>query len=241
MKDSGYDSNSAVILHRASGYTPGPKGVMNTGFIEMSIPFSAGALYSTTEDLLRWERGLMGGKLLSPASLQKMTTPFKNDYAFGLGVRTVNGHKLIEHGGGIEGFNTELAYYPDDRLTVVVLANLNGQAPEEIGSKLAALVHGESVVLPSERKEVSVPPAILAKYVGSYELAPGFDIVMTLEDGHLMTQATGQPKFPVFAESETKFFLKVVDAQLEFFENEKGDVTHVVLHQGGRETKGIKK
>ncbi len=241
MKDSGYDSNSAVILHRASGYTPGPKGVMNTGFIDMSIPFSAGALYSTTEDLLRWERGLMGGKLLSPASLQKMTTPFKNDYAFGLAVRTVNGHKLIEHGGGIEGFNTELAYYPDDRLTVVVLANLNGQAPEEIASKLAALVRGETVVLPSERKEVSVPPAILAKYVGSYELAPGFDIVMTLEDGHLMTQATGQPKFPVFAESETKFFLKVVDAQLEFFENEKGDVTHLVLHQGGRDTKGIKK
>ncbi|MFI5071921.1 MAG: serine hydrolase, partial [Terriglobales bacterium] len=188
MMDSGYDSNSAVILHRASGYTPGPKGVMNTGFIDMSIPFSAGGLYSTTEDLLRWERGLMGGKLLSPASLQKMTTPFKNDYAFGLAVRTVNGHRLIEHGGGIEGFNTELAYYPDDRLTVVVLANLNGQAPEEIASKLAALLHGETVVLPSERKEVSISPAVLAKYVGSYELAPGFDSVMTLEDGHLMTQ-----------------------------------------------------
>ncbi len=241
MMDSGYDSNSAVILHRASGYTPGPKGVMNTGFIDMSIPFSAGGLYSTTEDLLRWERGLMGGKLLSPASLQKMTTPFKNDYALGLAVRTVNGHRLIEHGGGIEGFNTELAYYPDDRLTVVVLANLNGQAPEEIASKLAALLHGETVVLPSERKEVSISPAVLAKYVGSYELAPGFDIVMTLEDGHLMTQATGQPKFPVFAESETKFFLKVVDARLEFFENEKGDVTHLVLHQGGRDMKGIKK
>jgi CubicO group peptidase (beta-lactamase class C family) len=241
MKDSGYDSNSAIIPHRASGYTPSTKGVMNTGFIDMSIPFSAGGLYSTTEDLLRWEQGLMGGKLLSSASLQKMTTPFKNDYAFGLAVRTVNGHKLIEHGGGIEGFNTELAYYPEDRLTVVVLANLNGQAPEQIASKLAAVVHGENVVLPSERKEVTVPPAILAKYVGTYELAPGFDVVMTLEGGQLMTQATGQPKFPLFAESETTFFLKVVDAELEFLKNEKGDVTHFILHQGGRDTKGTKK
>ena len=53
-----------------------------------------------------------------------MTTPFKSDYAYGLGVRMVNGHKVIDHGGGIEGFNTQLSYYPDDKLPVVVLANL---------------------------------------------------------------------------------------------------------------------
>ena len=67
----------------------------------MSIPFSAGSLYSTTEDLLRWEQGLFGGKVLSSASLAKMTAPFKNDYACGLSVRTSKGHKVIDHGGGI--------------------------------------------------------------------------------------------------------------------------------------------
>jgi CubicO group peptidase (beta-lactamase class C family) len=61
MKDSGYDLNSAIIVHRAAGYDPGAQGPVNTGFIHMSIPFSAGALYSTTEDLLRWEQGLFGG------------------------------------------------------------------------------------------------------------------------------------------------------------------------------------
>jgi len=241
MKDSGYDSNSEIILHRASGYMPGPKGMTNAGYIDMTIPLSAGALYSTTEDLLRWEQGLMSGKLLNPSSIEKMTTPFKNDYAFGLGVHTANGHRLIDHGGGIEGFNTFLAYYPEDKLTVVVLANLNGQAPDAIASKLAAVAHGENVVLPSERKEVTVSPAILAKYVGTYKLMPDFDIVMTLEGGQLMTQATGQPKFPLFAESETKFFLKVVDAEVEFFKNDKGEVTHLVLHQGGQDVKGTKK
>lgn len=241
MKDSGYDSNSAVILHRASGYEPGDKGPKNAGYIDMSIPFSAGALYSTTEDLLRWEQGLMGGKVLSAASLQKMTTPFKSDYAFGLAVHATNGHKVIEHGGGIEGFNTMLAYYPEDKLTVVVLANLNGGAPEAIAGKLAAVARGEAVVLPSERKEVTVPPAVLEKYVGTYELTPNFDIVMTLEGGQLMTQASGQPKFPLYAESETKFFLKVVEAEVEFVKNEKGDVTHIILHQGGRDTQGTKK
>jgi CubicO group peptidase (beta-lactamase class C family) len=148
MKDSGYDSNSAVIPRRASGYVPGKNGPENAGFIHMSVPFSAGALYSTTEDLLRWERALFGGKLLSAASLEKMTTPYKEDYACGLGVRNANGRKLIEHGGGIEGFNTFLGYYPEDKLTVVVLSNINGDAPGQIASRLAAVAHGEKVELP---------------------------------------------------------------------------------------------
>ena len=78
----------------------------------MSIPHAAGALYSTTEDLLRWEQGLFGGKLISAASLAKMTTPFKSDYALGVTVQTASGSKVVQHGGGIEGFNTFLAYYP---------------------------------------------------------------------------------------------------------------------------------
>jgi CubicO group peptidase (beta-lactamase class C family) len=241
MKDSGYDSNSAVIAHRAAGYAPGANGPVNAGFIHMTIPFSAGSLYSTTEDLLRWEQGLFGGKLLSPASLAKMTTPFKQDYAFGLAVSANHGHKVIEHGGGIEGFNTQLAYYPEDKLVVAVLGNLNGRFPGEIAGKLADIAHGVKLVPISERKEVTVSPKVLADYAGTYELTPTFSIVMTLEDGHLMTQATGQPKFPLFAESETMFFLKVVDAQVEFFKNDKGQVTHLVLHQGGRETKGVRK
>ena len=241
MKDSGYDSNSAIIPHRAAGYTPIPNGIKNAGYIDMTIPLSAGGLYSTTEDLLRWEQGLMGGKLLSPASLQKMTTPFKQDYAFGIGVHTEKGHKIIDHNGGIEGFNTILQYYPESKLTIIVLANLNGQAPEAIAAKLADLQHGQSVVLSSEKKEISVAPAVLSKYVGTYELMPGFNIVMTLENGQLMTQATNQPKFPLFAQSDTKFFLKVVEAELEFFKDDKGEVTYFMLHQNGRDMKGIRK
>ena len=130
MKDSGYDSNTAIIPRRAAGYTPSPAGLVNAGFVHMSIPHAAGALYSTTEDLLRWEQGLFGGKLISAASLAKMTTPFKSDYAFGVMVQTANGRKVVQHGGGIEGFNTFLAYYPDDKLTVAVLANINGNTPD---------------------------------------------------------------------------------------------------------------
>ncbi len=81
MNDSRYGSNSAIIAHRAAGYSPSPPhGPVNAGCIHMSVPYAAGGLDSTTADLLRWEQGLFGGNLLSPASLQKMLTPFKNDY-----------------------------------------------------------------------------------------------------------------------------------------------------------------
>jgi len=237
MKDSGYDSNTAIIPRRAAGYAPSPAGPINAGFIHMSIPHGAGALYSTTEDLLRWELGLFGGKLISAASLAKMTTAFKNDYALGVTVQTTNGRKLIQHGGGIEGFNTLLAYYPDSKVTVAVLANLNGEAPTQIATKLGELAHGATVQLTTERKEIALPVATLSKYVGTYELAPGVNMMMRLVDDHLTTQLTGQPQFPVFAESQTRFFLKVVDAQLEFFTDATGTVTHAVMYQNGRERK----
>jgi CubicO group peptidase (beta-lactamase class C family) len=240
MRDSGYDSNSAVIAHRAAGYTLGKDGLENAGFVHMTVPQAAGSLYSTTEDLLKWEQGLFGGKLLSAASLKTMTTPFKSDYGCGLFVATKDGLKAIQHGGGIEGFNTQLTYYPDDRLTVVVLGNVNGVAPSEIAAKLSAVVHGEVVKLPAERTEVQVAAQVLAKYAGTYELGSGVTATVTVEGGRLMTQLTGEPKLELFAESETRFFLKVVDAQVEFFMDASGAVTHLVVHQGGRDQKAAR-
>ena len=233
MKDSGYDSNSSIIAHRAAGYSPGQNGPVNAGFINMTVPLSAGGLYSTTDDLLLWEQGLFGGKLLSPTSLQKMTKPFMSDYACGLMVHTVNGRQVVEHGDGIEGFATMLGYYPEDKLTVVVLSNFNGPAPSDIASKLAALAHGEKIVLLSERKEVPVDPKLLEGYVGNYELAPKFILTVTREGERLITQATGQPKAQIFPEGEREYFSKVVDAQIIFVTDSAGHATSLTLHQNG--------
>jgi len=241
MSHSGYDSNAAIIPHRASGYTPGPHGPQHAGYTDMTVPYAAGALYSTTRDLKLWEDALYGGRLLSAASLKKMTTPFLNGYAFGLAVGQPGGHTVFSHSGGIEGFNTYLAYYPDEKMTVVVLGNLNGDAPDRIGGQLAAVAHGQTIVLASERHEIAVDPHILATYVGNYELVPGFVLAVTLEGGQLMTQGTGQPKIPIFAEGPTRFFPKVVDAEIEFTKDRNGAVTGLILHQGGRDMPAARK
>ncbi len=231
----------AMVRDKPLDFFPGEKmsysnsGSVNAGYIHMSVPHAAGALYSTTEDLLRWEQGLFGGKVVSSASLQKMMTPFKNDYAFGLVVQTIDGRKVVQHGGGIEGFNTFLAYYPDDRLTVVVLANINGPAPNAIAAKLATVARGGTVQTSAERKEIALPKPTLEKYVGTYEVAPGVNMWVRLQEDHLTTQLAGQPELPIFPESETKFFLKAVDAQIEFVNDVSGEVTRAVLRQNGRD------
>ena len=93
---------------------------------------------------------------------------------------------------------------------------------------------------PKERAVVQVAPALLSEYVGEYELGPGFILTVTREGDRLMTQATGQQKFEVFASSDTEFFLKVVDARIVFTRGASGAVDGLVLHQGGREMKARK-
>ena len=236
MNDSGYDSTQAIIMRRAAGYGPGPNGPVNARYVDMTVPYAAGALYSTTEDLLRWERSLFGGKVLSKPSLRKMTNPGKGDYAFGLEVSRQSGRSVIQHGGSINGFSSRLAYFPDDEVTVIALSNLRGSGADSVVEKLGALAHGETVILPSERQEITVPADVLKRYVGTYAIAPGVNVMITLVGEHLFAQMSGQQRLQLFAQSETSFFMKAVEAQLDFVTDASGAVTQLVSHQGGHDT-----
>ena len=239
MTDSGYDSNTRLIARRAAGYMPGPGSFVNADYAHMSVPHAAGALYSTTGDLLKWERALLGGKLLSAASLQKMLTPDKNNYAYGLAVPTTNGRRVVAHNGGIEGFNTNMAHYPDSGFTVIVLGNVNGGAPDLLATQLAGIAHGDAVPLPTVHKEIPLPAAA-ASYAGVYQLTPAVTLTIIHTGNQMFVQLTGQGPIEIFAESETAFFLKAVDAQLTFG-GQGGAITHVVLHQNGRDQKATRR
>jgi hypothetical protein len=236
MKDSGYDSNTRVIDGRAVGYAPGPDGPEIAGYIDMSLPFAAGGLYSTIGDLLRWERGLYGGKLLQPTSLQKMTTPFRHNYAFGLEVQKApNGDRIYSHGGGIEGFNTEVAYIPASHIAVIVLANLNGRAAGDIALDLKRVAHGDAVTLISDRTAIKESVNELDRLAGHYRFGSGIIMSVWPNADHFLTQMPDQPVVEVYPEGERDFFAKVVDAQITFDVDDRGQVTDLVLHQNGRD------
>jgi CubicO group peptidase (beta-lactamase class C family) len=245
MTGSGYDRFATILRNRATGYSFQKGGRVNSTYLDMSQPAAAGSLYSTVEDLFAWNEALFNGNLLSPKSLAAMTTPALNNYGYGVGIAPMLKRKTVSHGGGINGFNTYLIRYLDDKVTIAVLRNQDYGAPSpaKITETLAAMLFGEKIdAAPAAPPAVAkVDPKIYDAYVGEYQLAPTFIIAISREGDRLMAQATGQPLIELFPESETKFFLKVVDAKVTFVRDAGGKTTHLILHQGGdQQAKKIK-
>ena len=235
MKDTGYDNPVRIINHRAAGYARTNDGFINAAPISMSTAYSAGALYSTVGDLLLWDQALYTEKLVSRKSLDEAFTPFKSNYGYGWSIGKRFDRQVIAHGGGIFGFSSYIARYPADRVTVIVLSNVEGAPSGEIANNLAAIVFGAPYEVPMERKEIQVAAKTLEKYVGKYQLTPQLVLSVTLENGKLLAQVSTQPKLELFAESETVFFFKTVNAQVTFVVSAQGEVTGLVFRQGGSE------
>ncbi len=149
LKKTSYDKQTRIIPNRASGYARGWSPLRNAPYVSMTQPFAAGALVSTVEDLIAWQRGLVSGKLLGADSYKLMTTPGKlNDgkpinYGLGLFIRKINGHLAVRHGGGINGFRSDLAYYPDIDCTIAILANSESAKPAKLSDRIARHLFGE--------------------------------------------------------------------------------------------------
>ena len=239
MKDSGLDNDELILAKRAQGYMPSDKGLVLARSESMTVPWAAGSIFSTTGDLLKWERGLFGGKVLSAESLKAMTTPGKGDYGLGVGAAVKDGVKIISHGGGIEGFNTHLAYVPERRIAIVVLSNVNGAAPGAMGDQLLDVVLGKPVTLAGERKAVPIPKDELAKFVGVFDIMPTFSINFAVSGDRLTGQGTGQPPIPLLYEGikdgHPRFFATQVNAEFEFVPDASGVITSAILHQGGHD------
>ena len=250
MANTGYDRHERVLRHRATGYAQLGDTPTTAPYIDMSQPYAAGALYSTTEDLLKWDQALYTERLVPRRALDAIFTapqpapqgapPGGGGYAYGWAVGTQFGRRLISHDGGIPGFSAFIARYPEDRVTVIVLSNLESAPSGAIGRDLAAIIFNQPYEIPRERRVATVDPSIYDAYVGEYQLAPTFTITVARAGNRLLAQATGQPQVELFPESETKFFLRVVDAQITFVRNEQGQVTGLILHQGGRDMPGRK-
>ncbi len=238
MKQTGYDDPLRIIPNRAAGYQKQAGEVINASYMDMSVPFAAGSLYSTTGDLLIWDQALYTEKLVSKKSLEEIFTPWKGEagYAYGWGIGKKFGHREISHGGGIYGFATQIARYPDDRVTVVVLSNIQAAPAGQIANNLAAIIFGAAYEIPKERKIISLDQKVMEKYVGEYQIGTNIMVAITLENGKLMGQLGGQGKFSLAPESETEFYSKDVNAQIVFIKDAAGLVTGFALKQGGGNT-----
>jgi len=233
MNDTGHDDHSPILKNRATGYSGVGTALRHAPYIDMTIPMGAGDLYSTAQDLLLWDQVLNTDTLLKAPARAKLFTPEQNNYAYGWSVPKMFNRPAHTHGGGINGFSTSILRFPEERLVSIVLSNNSGAVAGKIGKDLAAIFLGEKFEMP--RTAITLPPDTLDRYTGKFALAPSAVMSVTREGNQIFTQLTGQGKIEVYPESPTKFFVRVIDAQISFRFDADGKATGITLHQNGRD------
>ncbi|WP_431243179.1 serine hydrolase [Flavobacterium sp. P21] len=158
MVNSGYDHSDLIIKNRATGYEKEGKKIVNAAYIDMSIPYAAGSLYSTVEDLYLWDQALYTNKLLSEKSMELLFKPYikawDDSYGYGWAVEEVSVGdkkvKITEHGGGINGFNTIISRIPADKNLVVLLNNTGGTVLGEMNNSIRAILYKQAYDQPKK-------------------------------------------------------------------------------------------
>lgn len=370
MNDSGYDHHKSILKERATGYERRGTKMLNARYLDMSIPYAAGAIYSTVEDLYKWDQALYTNQLLDAKHMELFFKPAissgRNAYAYGWAIKdemvgnTQETVRAIAHDGGINGFNTYITRCPDDKEVIILLNNTSSAQLNKMVKAIRGIVRGKSIDAPKnsltfsmlneieengieaglmhfdkykdsdeyeidenemndtgysfmrdgsydiaakilklnveafpnsfnvydsyaealmnlgqndeaianyiksvelnpsndngfdmlERlgydttklvDKVSIPDAVLAKYVGEYELMPELIISITKEGSQLKAKATGQGQLDIFPRSETEFYIKGMPIKILFNVNQKGETESLTLFQGGREMLGKKR
>ncbi|HKX83748.1 MAG TPA: serine hydrolase [Pyrinomonadaceae bacterium] len=174
MKNSGYDNHSPLIDKRATGYSKRGTAYINSPYLDMSIPYAAGSLYSTVEDLYLWDQALYGDKVLSAASKELMFKPYLDNYGYGFVMREANLSDgttkvpTISHGGGINGFNTLLTRLTGKKQLIVLLDNTEqGRFHGRITSAITNILHGQKYDMAKRSIGETVSDTIAARGVAA--------------------------------------------------------------------------
>jgi CubicO group peptidase (beta-lactamase class C family) len=253
MNDTGVHRSDLHLTHEASGYSYVDGKFKPALNWDMSQATGAGAIYSTVEDLFKWNEAVFNGKVLSDASLKAAFTPVKTSenqtdteagYGFGWGVDSFRGSKEIDHSGGLQGFSSFLLRLPREEFTAVALANTlpgaPGVEPAAFAHEMAEYFIGDQLApRPANKVDRNISSKALHAITGRYDYG-GPVMRVTIEDSHAYAQLSGQPRYEIFPRSETEFFWKVVDAQVTFVKDENGTVIKAVHHQGGNTINAVR-
>ena len=209
---------------------------------------AAAGLWTTPSDIARYEievQTSLAGKsnhVLSQQMTKQMLTPGLGSWGLGVQVGGSPTNPYFTHGGVNEGFESLFVAYEQSGDGAVVMTNAQGGSAiaEEIMHSIAAEYNWPDEK-PEVKAAVAVDPKILADYAGKYELGPNFDLTVQVVDGHLTVDAPGQETLQIYAASNTKFFLVVMNAEMEFVRDGQGQVTKMILHQNGQDVPAQKK
>jgi hypothetical protein len=241
MKNTGVYSTRVKLINEALGYEKAGDNYKRALNWNMDWAGGAGSLYSTTEDLYKWNEAMFGNKVLKPESMKAAFTPVVLNsgamppgiqYGYGWGLNEYRGLSSIAHSGGLHGFISQLLRVPKDSLTVVLLTNVMPPQVEIDPMKVAELYLWKEMLKQTSFAQQQADDKELEKYVGRYDLTQGMVMTITRGKDSLYAQVSGQNKFPIFQSSPGHFFWKVVEATIAFVTDDNGVVTHGHFEQG---------
>lgn len=205
---------------------------------DSTITYAAGGIFSTTGDMHKWARALADQKILSSESWKAMLTPRLEHYGYGFYIDSVSGARSISHGGGLPGFISYLCCYVSEDVTITLLNNYGwfGDALNGISADLSAIIFHRQYQLMYAGEGKQFPIDSLKKYVGKYEFDKKHHAYVSLENGQLHLEAPegGLPKSPLFADDQTNFYLKIINARIEFVKDASGNIIELIAHYNGK-------
>ncbi|MCB0279608.1 MAG: beta-lactamase family protein [Calditrichaeota bacterium] len=221
MADTGFESDSLIEEIGASGYQEQDGQRQRMAYVQMSINHAAGALYSTVDDMYKWDRAFYPGAFLSAAEIDTLLTPGLNAYGWGWGILPMHNRfqtKQVFMNGRFSGFAANISRYPQRNACVIVLSNLMTINPQLIADNLAAILFGQDVIAPMERKAVALDATQLKIFEGNYQFPEmnGLQIQVFFENGFLYRRISGQPDMKLVPRSANSFFYEDRDVDLSF-------------------------
>lgn len=244
MRHSYFDDPVKIIRGRVSGYSQKNGNYQNTNFLSMTLPYAAGSLASTPEDIQIWYNALSNGLFLKPETLKNAFTSFRltngrlTGYGYGWEIGNVKGSPSVKHTGVINGFYTYVAYLPEEQITISIFRNSDNLTDLDIlGSKLLAISLGK----PYTTHEVMLTTTQLSSYQGLYKLDNDDEYIIRLEDGNLMYYTLGGTKTRLIPIAKDQFILGNSLITLNFNKKEQSKAAHFVMTGTGISVNGYLK
>ena len=243
MHQTGLDSKNRTSDKKANGYITNPETAKwepaNDDNVAMAS--GAGAMYSTTKDLYNWSEQIRRRMMLNDSILMKAIKPVHNNYGLGWMTTQSKGRTYLGHTGSIPGFIANFMRFPNEDVTIILLSNYQDVNGRKLSDDLIAVAFDEPYQLPLKKNAVAITADVLNKYVGEYRLANGFSITVSVEGKKLFALAKGDAqKIELTPETESKFFLKGPETEIEFLQ-ELNEVKYMFVNmQGGQKFEKVK-
>ncbi|WP_367390858.1 serine hydrolase [Lewinella sp. LCG006] len=227
MHDTGYDKHRIVLENRASGYNKIANTFENASYIDMSVPFAAGALYSTVEDLYRWDRALYTEKLLPKAYMDLLfeahTSAWGQHYGYGWEIgklRIGNSQEFtytIGHGGSINGFNTQITRIPSNQSLILLFNNTGGAPLYDITTAINGILHDQAYILPKRSMAYSLLDKIQKEGIASGLLF--YNEIKASDEYHLNENEMNLAGYQLLQSGRTEDAATVFQLNVEAFPN----------------------